>query len=124
MKKIELIEKLESNEEFVENGINREFYWAYRTATENGLDMLNIDDFSIHADIEQLIENIERFEVEKFSISTQSTALMTILAEFKRLGYFPEDIKDVEVGTRYNFKEHRDEKRYKLGLIFKNKNIQ
>lgn len=124
MKKIELIEKLESNEEFVENGINREFYWAYRTATENGLDMLNIDDFSIHADIEQLIENIERFEVEKFSISTQSTALMTILAEFKKAGYFPQDIAEVEVGKRYNFKEYKEVKQYKLGLIFKNRNFQ
>lgn len=124
MKRIELIDKLESNEEFVENGINREFYWAYRTATENGLDMLNIDEMGIDPDIQQFIENIERFNIEKFVVSNQSTALMTILAKFKKAGYFPQDVAEVEVGTTYNFKEHRDEKRYKLGLIFKNKNFQ
>ena len=96
---------------------------AYQTAVENGLDMLNIDEIGINPDIQQLIENIERFNIEKFSISSQSTALMTNLAKFKEFGYFPQDVAEVEVGKRYNFKEHKEEKRYKLALIFKNKNF-
>ena len=89
MKKIELLENIKEKEEFEENKISYRFYWAYRESQRIGRDIINFDDIGFVDNHEDMIENLERFGIQEFTISDQSTGLMKGLKSFKRKGYFP-----------------------------------
>ena len=120
MKKIELLENIKEKEEFEENKISYRFYWAYRESQRIGRDILNFDDIGFEDNHEDMIENLERFGIQEFTISDQSTGLMKGLKSFKRRGYFPEDLIEIDTGrTHWNFKENKEEKEYTPALLFK-----
>ena len=120
MKKIELLENIKEKEEFEENKISYRFYWAYRESQRIGRDILNFDDVGFEDNHEDMIENLERFGVKEFTISDQSTGLMKGLKSFKRKGYFPIDLIEIDTGRiNWNFKESKEEKEYEPALLFK-----
>ena len=120
MKKIELLENIKEKEEFEENRISYRFYWAYRESQRIGRDIINFDDIGFENNHEDMIENLERFGIQEFTISDQSTGLMKGLKSFKRRDYFPEDIIEIDTGrTHWNFKENKEEKEYTPALLFK-----
>lgn len=120
MKKIELLENIKEKEEFEENKISYRFYWAYRESQRIGRDIINFDDIGFEDNHEDMIENLERFGVKEFTISDQSTGLMKGLKSFKRRGYFPIDLIEIDTGRiSWNFKESKEEKEYEPALLFK-----
>ena len=120
MKKIELLENIKEKEEFEENKISYRFYWAYRESKRIGRDILNFEDIGFEENHQEIIENLERFGIQKFTISDQSTGLMKGLKSFKRKGYFPIDLIEIDTGrTNWNFKENKEEKEYTPALLFK-----
>ena len=120
MKRIELLENLKEVEDFIENEISYKFYWAYKNTQKIGLDILNFDDIGFESNHEEMIENLERFDIKEFTVSDQSTGLMKGLESFKKRGYFPIDLIQIETGyTNWNFKENKEEKEYTPALLFK-----
>lgn len=120
MKRIELLENLKEVEDFIENKISYNFYWAYKHTKKIGLDILNFDSIGFVTDHEEMIENLERFDIKEFTVSDQSTGLMKGLLSFKLRGYFPSDLIKIETGdTHWNFKENKEEKEYAPALLFK-----
>ena len=105
MKRIELLENLKEKDYFEKNKISFRFYWAYKDSQKTGLDILNFDDIGFESNHEEIIENLERFDIKEFTISDQSTGLMKGLESFKKKGYFPSDLIQIETGhTYWNFK--------------------
>ena len=120
MKKIELLENIKEKEEFEEKKISYSFYWAYRESRRIGRDILNFDDVRFEENHQEIIENLERFGIQKFTISDQSTGLMKGLQSFKRRGYVPIDLIEIDTGrTNWNFEENKEEKEYTPALLFK-----
>lgn len=120
MKRIELLENLKEREDFIENNISYDFYWAYKDARKIGLDTLNFDSVGFATDHEELFENLERFDIKEFTVSDQSTGLMRGLVRFKKRGYFPSDLIEIEKGyTNWNFEKNIEEKEYMPALLFK-----
>ena len=120
MKKIDILENLETNEDFQENKINHSFYWAYEKAKRVGLARLDFEELGFEKDYPEIIENLERFEIEEFTISDQSTALMNELQAFKNKGYFIVDLIEQETGrTNWNFETKEDEKEIKPALLLR-----
>ena len=120
MKKIELLENIKEKEEFEENKISYRFYWAYRESQRIGRDIINFDDIGFVDNHEDMIENLERFGIQEFTISDQSTALMNELQAFKNKGYFIVDLIEQETGrTNWNFETKEDEKEIKPALLLR-----
>ena len=120
MKKIDILENLETNEEFKENKINHRFYWAYEKAKRVGLERLDFEELGFEKDYKEIIENLERFEIKEFTISDQSTALMDELQAFKNKGYSIVDLIEQETGRiDWNFETQEDEKEIKPALVLR-----
>lgn len=120
MKRIELLENMKDTKDFIENKISYKFYWAYKESQKIGLDILNFDDIGFATDHAEMIENLERFDIKEFTISDQSSGLMKGLESFKKRGYFPINLIEIETGhTNWNFKENKEEKEYTPALHFK-----
>lgn len=120
MKKIDILENLETNEDFQENKINYSFYWAYEKAKRAGLERLDFEELGFEKDYLEIIENLERFEIKEFTISDQSTALMNELQALKNKGYFIVDLIEQETGrTNCNFETKEDEKEIKPALLLR-----
>lgn len=120
MKKIDILENLKTNEDFEESKINYKFYWAYKNAKRAGLERLDFEELGFEKDYPEIIENLERFEIEEFTISDQSTALMSELQAFKNKGYSIVDLIELETGrTKWNFETEEDEKEIVPALLIR-----
>lgn len=120
MKKIDILENLETNEDFKENKINHRFYWAYEKAKRAGLERLDFEELGFEKDYKEIIENLERFGIKEFTISDQSTALMNELQAFKNKGYSIVDLIEQETGRiDWNFETQEDEKEIKPALLIR-----
>ena len=120
MKSIELLENLKTQEDFEENKVNGIFYRAYKTSNRVGLERINFDHLGFESDQNEVIENIERFGIEEFTISNDSTALMEALYNFKKHGYKIVDLTEIETGSvGWNFENHTEEKEIKPAIMMK-----
>ena len=120
MKSIELLENLKTQEDFEENKVNDIFYRAYKTSKRVGLERMNFDHLGFESDQNEVIENIERFGIEEFTISNDSTALMEALHNFKKRGYKIVDLTEIETGgISWNFEDHTEEKEIKPAIIIR-----
>lgn len=120
MKKIEVLENLKTNEDFKEKTINRHFYWAYEKAKDANLQRLDFEETGFHKDHLEIIENLERFNIEEFTISDQSTGLMESLLAFKQAGYLPTDLIEQKTGrTNWNSKIRKEEKETKPAILLR-----
>lgn len=120
MKKIDILENLKTNEDFEESKINYRFYWAYKNAKSARLERLDFEELGFEKDYPEIIENLDRFEIEEFTISDQSTALMSELQAFKNKGYSIVDLIKLETGrTKWNFETEEDEKEIVPALLIR-----
>lgn len=111
MKKIIEVEKI-LNEQREEN-LNRYFIIAYLTNKKFDFDEFVIDDCGFEYDVKEIIENLERFNINKIVVTDNSTGLMNALKVFTEAGFQILGMKEQKVG--YN--EWAKEAIYKNGLI-------
>lgn len=120
MKKIDILEKLKTQEDFEENRINHKFYWAYEKAKRAGLERLDFEDTGFEKDYSEIGENLERFNIDEFTVSEQSTGLMNALQAFRKIGYFPIDVIEQETGRiHWNFETKEDKLEIKPAIVLK-----
>lgn len=110
MKKIIEVEKI--LDEQIEGILNHRFIMAYLTAIRYGSDELIFDDCGFEYDVEQTIENLERFGIKRIVITDSSSGLMNALKVFTDAGFHILGMKEQEFG--YNWE---NEAIYKNGLI-------
>lgn len=111
MKKIIEVEKI-LNEQREEN-LNRYFIIAYLTNKKFDFDEFVIDDCGFEYDVKEIIENLERFNINKIVVTDNSTGLMNALKVFTEAGFEILGMKEQKIG--YN--EWAKETIYKNGLI-------
>lgn len=70
---------LEDWQDLVADKINRYFYQAYLKARRECLERLDFEETVWAGDYPEIIENLNRFEIEEFTFSSQSTSLMESL---------------------------------------------
>lgn len=120
MKRIDILEKIKPDKELKENKINYRFYWAYKKSKSVNLERLDFEETGFKKDYQEIIENLERFEIEEFTISDQSTGLMESLVAFKKAGYTPIDLIEQETGRiNWNFETNQNEKEFKPAILLK-----
>lgn len=89
---------LEDCQDLATDKINRYFYQAYLKARREGLERLDFEETGWAGDYPEIIENLERFGIEEFTFSSQSTSLMESLQAFKARGYQPIDLIEIKEG--------------------------
>ena len=83
MKKIEKLEQAkQQNANLNEWGINRTFYWAYRSTLETNNNTINFNDVIWENDVEPIIKNCMEFKINTITISTKFSSLVIILGLF------------------------------------------
>lgn len=70
-----------------EENINIRLFWAYKHNLEAGNDLINFYDVIWERDIEGIVENLNYYKINEFSISSNFSGLITILAAFDKYGF-------------------------------------
>lgn len=79
-----------------EENINIRLFWAYRHSLEVGNDLINFYDVIWEYDIEGIVECLNSNNINEFSISSNFSGLITILAEFDKRGFTMVGITDAK----------------------------
>ena len=83
MKNIQAFDRAKkTGEGFKELNVNRTFYWAYHHSLAAGTELLNFDDVIWDGDVEEILENSERFGIKEFTISTNMSGVISTIASF------------------------------------------
>ena len=84
------IEKFEtaeaSGKTLQELGINREVYWAYKSSTEAGNDLINFYDMVDEEDAEDIIKCCRENGIREFTISSNSTGMIRSIMALEAQG--------------------------------------
>ncbi len=70
-----------------EENINIRLFWAYKHSLEAGNDLINFYDVIWEHDIESIVDNLNYYKINEFSISSNFSGLITILAAFDKYGF-------------------------------------
>ena len=85
-----LIEKFEtaasSGKTLKELGINRDTYWAYKSSTEAGNDLINFCNLIDEEDAEAVINCCRENNIKEFTISSNSTGMIRSLMALEAYG--------------------------------------
>ena len=111
MKKIIELEKI--LEEQREENLNHYFLVSYLTAKRFDLVGLVFDDCGFDYDVEEIVENLERFNINKIVVTDSSTGLMNALKVFTDAGFQILGMKKQKV----DYNKWSKEAIYKNGLI-------
>ena len=79
-----------------EENINIRLFWAYKHSLEAGNDLINFYDVIWERDIEGIVENLNYYKINEFSISSNFSGLITILAAFDKYGFTMAGITDAK----------------------------
>ncbi len=79
-----------------EENINIRLFWAYRHSLEAGNDLINFYDVIWEYDVEGIVECLNSNNINEFSISSNFSGLITILAEFNKHGFTMAGITDAK----------------------------
>lgn len=78
---IPAIEKvIAEREKSTEENINIRLFWAYKHSLEAGNDLINFYDIIWEREIEGIVENLNYYKINEFSISSNFSGRITILA--------------------------------------------
>lgn len=84
------IEKFETAEAsgntLKELGINRDVYWAYKSSTEAGNDLINFSDLIDEEDAETVINCCRKNNIKEFTISSNSTGMIRSIMALEAQG--------------------------------------
>lgn len=111
MKKIIEVEKI-LNEQ-IEGNLNRYFIIAYLTNKRFDFDEFVIDECGFEYDVKEIIENLERYNINKIIVTDNSTGLMNALKVFTDAGFQILGMKEQKV----DYNKWAKEDIYKNGLI-------
>lgn len=73
---------------------------AYFYSEEAGNDLINFDDVIWDYDIDEIIENCQRFGITEFTISSTFSSLILTIAEFEKKGCKLQGL--VEINSRHD----------------------
>ena len=79
-----------------EENINIRLFWTYKHSLEAGNDLINFYDIIWERDIEGVVENLNYYKINEFSISSNFSGLITILAAFDKHGFTMAGITDAK----------------------------
>ena len=79
-----------------EENINIRLFWAYRHSLEADNDLLNFYDVIWEYDVEGIVDYLNSNNINEFSISSNFSGLITILAEFDKHGFTMSGIMDAK----------------------------
>lgn len=100
MKRIEELDAAQGKEiTFEELGTNRTFYWAYRNSHEAETEILDFEDVIWEQDIPEIVENLRRFEIDRFTISCGMSSMAETIWAFEKNGCCL--VGMTEVNTRF-----------------------
>lgn len=120
MKRIELLENLKEKEDFEKNKIDYNFYRAYKKTRELDLAFINFDNIGFIGNLEETMDNLERFDIKEFTISDQTIGLIQAVEGFQKKGYFPTGLMQIETeSTNWNFEEDKEEKEITPAVHFR-----
>ncbi|MDY4578723.1 MAG: hypothetical protein SO471_12395 [Anaerobutyricum hallii] len=101
IKRIEILDKeRENGTRYSEIGINSTFGAAYFYSLEAGNDLINFDEVIWDRDIDEILENCRRFGIERFTISSTFSSLITTIAELQKRGCKLEGL--IEINSRFD----------------------
>lgn len=86
MQKIERLEKIIKEQKFENCGISCNVLRAYSESMDRNLDEIDFSLITDETTISEIVENLRKCGVESFTLSDQSTALMSELHEFIKAG--------------------------------------
>ena len=96
MKKIIELEKI--LEEQRDENLNHYFLVSYLTAIRFDLEGFVFDNCGFDYDVEQIVENLERFNISKIVVTDNSTGLMKALKVFTDAGFQILGMKKQKIG--------------------------
>ena len=101
MKKIEILEKAtENGTSYKDINVNSTFGAAYFYSVEAGNDLINFAEVIWDYDIDEIIENCQRFGITEFTISSTFSSLILTIAEFEKKGCKLHGL--VEINSRHD----------------------
>lgn len=101
MKKIEILEKAaENGTSYKDINVNLTFGAAYFYSEEAGNELINFAEAIWDYDIDEIIENCQRFGITEFTISSTFSSLILTIAEFEKKGCKLQGL--VEINSRHN----------------------
>ena len=101
MKKIEILEKAtENGTRYKDINVNSTFGAAYFYSVEAGNDLINFAEVIWDYDIDEIIENCQRFGITEFTISSTFSSLILTIAEFEKKGCKLQGL--VEINSRHD----------------------
>ena len=101
MKKIEILEKAaEYGTSYKDINVNSIFGAAYFYSVEAGNDLINFAEVIWDYDIDEIIENCQRFGITEFTISSTFSSLILTIAEFEKKGCKLQGL--VEINSRHD----------------------
>lgn len=103
MKRIETFEKA-NRENFKEFGLNIKVLSAYWASVESEKDMIDFNDVIWDNEVEEIVNCLNEYGIEEFSISSTFSSLIQTLALFDKFGFKLDSI--IHINTGYDiFKE-------------------
>ncbi len=85
---IPAIEKVITEKTYsTEENINIRLFWAYKHSLSAENDLINFYDVIWERDIEGIVENLNYYKINEFSISSNFSGLITVPAAFDKYGF-------------------------------------
>ena len=101
MKRIEILDKAaEIGMKHKDINVNHTFSQAYFYSLEAGNDLINFGEVIWDYDIDEIIENCQRFGITEFTISSTFSSLILTIAEFEKKGCKLQGL--VEINSRHD----------------------
>jgi hypothetical protein len=101
MRRIEVLDKAaEAGIKYRDINVNPTFGSAYFTSVDAGNDLPDFSEVIWDHDIDEILENMKRFEIFEFTISSTFSSLIETIAELEKRGCHLEGL--VEINSRYD----------------------
>ena len=83
---IEIENARKSQEAFEKAAIQRDLYWGYWNSKEYGNDLIDLDDIKWEKDVPVCVEQMRKFGIEEFTISSTWSGVIEVLELFEKNG--------------------------------------
>ncbi|UUX34877.1 DUF7698 family protein [Fundicoccus culcitae] len=125
MKNIKKLDAIIELLDWRNQGYPIDFLSAYMLTQRGKLQKLNFNDILREGSIEEIVESLEEFGIEEFTITDHSTALMKNLWEFNQRGYEIEGMLELETGNMiYNYNSRGEVPEIKKAILLKKVEVQ
>lgn len=121
MKIIAKYEEAQKNPDSIKNKeLSCTLYWAYRESRDAGADEINLDDLKWEKDVEGIIKDCKEFGIDRITVSSTWSGVMSVLWEFVKRGCTIEGMKEALLDSYdYDWDTHIKTQRTKPAIIIK-----